>query len=324
MRARLREILRRQAFTLTLMACAAAAVFFPDPFLEWRGHKLIVLAVPTIQLIMYGMGTTLTLDDFVGVVRRPWSVAVGAVLQFTVMPLTALMVAKILGFEGELAAGMVLIGSVAGGMASNVMAYLAKANVALSVTMTCVSTLISPLATPLIMKLLAGSYIEVDVFGMMVAMVKIVVLPITAGLVTRLAFRRQFAEHKVGMDRVLTAISMAAICANLAITIAPNHDRIASAGLLILLSAVLHASLGYSLGYFAAKLLGKVLPIDERDARTISIEVGMQNGGMASALAVDVLKSAVAALPPNAACMCMSVLGAILADFWSKRPPQDK
>ena len=314
--------LKRQAFALAIVACAALAFLWPPLFLEWFGFKLIALSAPTIQLIMFGMGTTLTAKDFEGVVKAPWGVAVGAVLQFSVMPFAALLVARLLGFEGELAAGMVLIGSVAGGMASNVIAYLAQANVALSVTMTCVSTLLSPFVTPFLMKTLAGTYVEIDAVAMMVAMLKIVIVPVLAGLLVRRAFRRQFAEHRKAADTVLTGISMVAVCFNLAITLAPNHDNIAAAGLVILLSSVLHTAVGYSLGYFLSRLLGKVLPIDERDARTIAIEVGMQNGGMAAALAVDVLKSAVAALPANAAALWMNVSGSMLANYWSKRPPQ--
>ena len=176
----IRAFLRRQAFALAIVTCAVSAFLFPGWYDAWFGFKLMPFVGPSIQMIMFGMGTTLTLGDFLRVAKTPWSVATGVVLQFSVMPFAALGVAKLLGFEGELAAGMVLIGSVAGGMASNVIAYLARANVALSVTMTCVSTLLSPFVTPFLMKTLAGAYVEIDTLRMMFEMLKIVILPVGA------------------------------------------------------------------------------------------------------------------------------------------------
>ena len=316
--------LRRQAFALAIIACACSAFMFPGWYDSWFGFKLMPFVGPSIQMIMFGMGTTLTLGDFLRVAKTPWSVAVGAVLQFSVMPFAALGVAKVLGFEGELAAGMVLIGSVAGGMASNVIAYLARANVALSVTMTCVSTLLSPFVTPLLMKALAGAYVEIDTVKMMLEMFKIVILPVGAGLIVRLALGKRYEAHKQPIDLVLQAISMFGICFSLVVCVAPNSGRIREAGLVILLSSVLHTAIGYSLGYWLTRLLGRFLPIDERDARTVAIEVGMQNGGMAAALAVNVLHSSVAALPANAAAIWMNLSGSMLANYWNKRPVKEE
>ena len=315
------RLIRRQAFALAIILCAASAYLWPGLYIEWFGVKLTPFVGPSIQLIMFGMGTTLTAADFLRVAKTPWSVAVGAVLQFSIMPIAALGVAKVLGFQGELAAGMVLIGSVAGGMASNVIAYLAKANVALSVTMTCVSTLLSPLVTPFLMKTLAGTYVEIDVAKMMLEMLKIVVLPVGAGWLLRLALGRRYEEHKRGIDIALQAVAMFGICFSLVVCLAPNRDLLAKAGAVIFLSTILHTTVGYSLGYGISRLLGLWLPIDERDARTVAIEVGMQNGGMAAALAVNVLHSSVAALPANAAAIWMNLSGSTLANFWSTRPP---
>ncbi len=314
--------LKRQAFAITIIACALCAVAWPGWFDTWFGVSLKDYVPLSIQLIMFGMGTTLTLKDFESVVKKPWCVAVGAILQFTVMPLAAVLVAKILGFEGELAAGMVLIGSVAGGMASNVIAYLARANVALSVTMTCVSTLVSPLITPLLMKLLAGQYVAVDTVAMLISMLKLVLVPVGAGCVLRVALGRHYDAHKKPIDAALQAVAMFGICYSLVVCVAPNSEKLKAAGLVILLSSVLHTSIGYSLGYWISRFLGKVLPIDERDARTVAIEVGMQNGGMAAALAVGVLHSTVAALPANAAAVWMNLSGSMLANWWNKRPPK--
>ena len=155
-------VLRRQSFGIAVLASAAIAFVFPEAFKEWGGVKLMSLVVPAIQIIMFAMGTTLSLDDFLRVAKRPWAVAIGVFLQFLVMPAVGLLLAKSFGFSGELAAGCVLVGSVAGGTASNVIAFLAKADVALSVTMTCCSTLLSPFVTPVMMKALAGRFVEID------------------------------------------------------------------------------------------------------------------------------------------------------------------
>ena len=316
--------LKRQAFAIAIVLCGASACLWPNWYDTWFGVELKPFVGPSIQLIMFGMGTTLTANDFASVVKKPWCVAVGAVLQFSIMPFAALGVAKVLGFQGELAAGMVLIGSVAGGMASNVIAYLAKANVALSVTMTCVSTLLSPFVTPFLMKTLAGAYVEIDTVKMMVEMFKIVLLPVGAGYVLRRLLGRHYETHKKPIDAVLQAVAMFGICFSLVVCVSPNSERLKEAGAIILLSSVLHTGAGYSLGYWISRLLGKVLPIDERDARTVAIEVGMQNGGMAAALAVNVLHSTVAALPANAAAVWMNLSGSMLANWWNKRPPKER
>ena len=158
---RLVGILKRQLFGVAILVCAAVSFSFPGAFMDWGGVKLTKLVSPAIQVIMFGMGTTLTLADFVRVAKCPWAVATGVFLQFFIMPFVGFSVALAFGFSGELAAGCVLIGSVAGGTASNVIAYLDKANVALSVTMTCCSTLLSPFVTPLLMKIFAGRFVTI-------------------------------------------------------------------------------------------------------------------------------------------------------------------
>ena len=169
-------LLRSQSFGIAILACAAVSFAFPAAFTSWGGVKLTKLVTPAIQVIMFGMGTTLTFADFVRVVKCPWTVATGVFLQFLVMPLVGFALALAFGFSDELAAGCVLIGSVAGGTASNVIAYLARANVALSVTMTCCSTLLSPVATPLLMKVLAGRFVEIDARAMMLSILMIVIV----------------------------------------------------------------------------------------------------------------------------------------------------
>ncbi len=315
------KLLRQQGFALAILASAAVSFAFPQYFREWGGVKLTALVVPAIQVIMFGMGTTLSLADFVRVARRPWAVGLGVCLQFLVMPVVGFALAKTLGFGGELAAGCVLVGCVAGGTASNVIAYLARADVALSVTMTCCSTMLSPLATPLLMKLLAGRFVEIDAVKMMVEILKVVLIPVAAGSLTHWALKRQFDAHKVACDRVLTFVSAAGICYTLLALTAPSRDTFAAAGLAIVVAAVIHNGVGYLSGYWLTRLLGRWLPLGETEARTVAIEVGMQNGGMAGALAIGVLQSAVAALPANVFSIWMNFSGSVLANWWSRRPP---
>ena len=317
------SFLKGQAFGLAILACAAVAFAFPSAFKEWGGVKLLTLVVPAIQIIMFGMGTTLSPDDFLRVAKRPWAVATGVFLQFLVMPLVGYLLAKGFGFSGELAAGCVLVGSVAGGTASNVIAFLAKADVALSVTMTCCSTLLSPFVTPLAMKVLAGRFVEIDTMGMMIEILKVVVVPIAAGALVHRLLKRQFDAHKALCDRVLSVLSMTGICFTILALTAPSRDTFASAGLAIVVAAIVHNTIGYVSGYWLTRLVGRFAHMGEAEARTVAIEVGMQNGGMAGALSVSVLNSPVAALPANVFSIWMNFSGSVLANWWSRRRPKD-
>ena len=315
---RVLAFLRRQAFGIAVLACAATAFAFPSAFKEWGGVKLMSLVVPAIQIIMFGMGTTLSAADFLRVGKRPWAVAVGVFLQFLVMPFMGYFLAKSFGFSGELAAGCVLVGSVAGGTASNVIAFLAKADVALSVTMTCCSTLLSPFVTPFAMKVLAGCFVEIDAMKMMVEILKVVIVPIAAGGVVHALLKRQFDAHKVVCDRILSFISMTGICFTILALTAPSRDTFAAAGVAIVAAAVIHNTVGYLSGYWLTRLVGRFARLGEAEARTVAIEVGMQNGGMAGALSVKVLNSAVAALPANIFSIWMNFSGSVLASWWGR------
>ena len=317
------SFLKGQAFGLAILACAAVAFAFPSAFKEWGGVKLLTLVVPAIQIIMFGMGTTLSPDDFLRVAKRPWAVATGVFLQFLVMPLVGYMLAKGFGFSGELAAGCVLVGSVAGGTASNVIAFRAKADVALSVTMTCCSTLLSPFVTPLAMKVLAGRFVAIDAASMMVEILKVVVVPIAAGALVHRLLKRQFDAHKTLCDRVLSVLSMTGICFTILALTAPSRDTFASAGLAIVVAAVVHNTIGYVSGYWLTRLVGRFAHMGEAEARTVAIEVGMQNGGMAGALSVSVLNSPVAALPANVFSIWMNFSGSVLANWWSRRSEEN-
>ena len=316
------RFLKSQAFAIAILASAAISFAFPEAFDTWCGVKLLKLVVPAIQLIMFGMGTTLSLGDFARVLKRPWAVGIGVFLQFLVMPVVGFVLATLFGFSGELVAGCILVGSVAGGTASNVIAYLAKADVALSVTMTCCSTLLSPFVTPLMMKALAGCFVEIDALKMMSEIIKVILLPVSSGCLVHWLLRGQFERHKTACDMALTVVSVSGICFTLLALTAPSRATFASAGVLIVLAAVFHNTTGYLCGYWLTRLFGRWLPLGEREARTVAIEVGLQNGGMAGALAVSVLNSTTAALPANVFSIWMNFSGSVLANWWSRRPPR--
>lgn len=304
------------AFTFWVFTLTTWGLYFPAHFTEWGGFELNRLNVPLIQLIMLGMGATLSLGDFARSLKMPQAVLVGMALQFSVMPLLGWGIAVSFGFPDEIAAGIVLIGACSGGVASNVMAFLAKGNVALSVTMTACSTLMAPLMTPLAMQLLAGRFIEIEFVTMMIAVVQLVILPVGAGLV----LNRLLTHKRDMLDRILPGISMAGICFILAIIAAGSRDELLRSGVALLGAALLHNVAGYVLGYLAAGLCR----LKETDRRTVAFEVGMQNGGMAVGLATAVLKSPAAALAPGVFGTFMNVTGSALASWWRDRPPADQ
>ncbi len=301
-------------FTSAVLTCVTAALCFPWLFLTIGGYKLTGLIVPLIQIIMFGMGTTLSVGDFTRVLTMPRGVLVGTVLQFCVMPVTGFTLATLFGFTGEVAAGVVLVGAAPGGVASNVMTYLAGGNVALSVTMTAVSTLLSPLLTPLAMQQLAGRFVPIDAWAMMLSILQMIILPIVAGLV----FNRLLRDQR-WMPRVLPIVSMAAICTIITIITASSRDQLLAVAGALFAVVVLHNGIGFLLGYWGARGLG----LNESDSRTASIEVGLQNAGMASGLAISVLHSSDAGLAAAIFGPWMNAAGSVLASYWRQRPPQD-
>ncbi|HWH80099.1 MAG TPA: bile acid:sodium symporter, partial [Candidatus Binatus sp.] len=180
---RAQENLRGFSFTASVLAFVAAAMVWPRAFGQWFGFDLKLLIVPLVQIIMFGMGTKLSGQDFVRVLLMPRPVLIGVALHFGVMPLTGYTIARIFGFPAEVAAGVILIGSVSSGVASNVIVYLARGNVALAVTITACSTLVSPLMTPILMKTLAARLVPIDFFAMMIEVFNMVIVPVLAGLV---------------------------------------------------------------------------------------------------------------------------------------------
>jgi BASS family bile acid:Na+ symporter len=299
-------------FTLWVLAFGASAWFFPGLY-TWslRGWEPKHAILPLVQVIMFGMGVTLTFEDFGRVLKMPHAVLVGLVCQYTIMPLAAWTFAGAFRLPSEVAAGLILIGSCPGGVASNVIAYIARVNVPLSVTMTACSTILSPLLTPRIMQLLAGQYVPIDIGEMTIGIVQMILVPVLLGLLANRYARRLVQKFTA----VLPAVAMFSICAIIAITIALAQADLITVGLALFGAAACHNAAGYALGYSAARLLG----LDRRDSRTVAIEVGMQNGGMATGLALNVLKSPAAALGSAVFGPWSAVTSSLLASCWNRR-----
>ena len=300
-------------FTFAVLAVGSLAVAHPQFFISWGGFDLKRTIAPLVQVILLGMGLTLTLGDFHRVLTMPKAVFIGIGLQFAVMPLGGLLFAWLFGLTGEVATGLILIGSVPGGMASNVVTLLARGNVPLSVTMTACSTLLSPLLTPLAMKLLAGTYVAIDAWAMMQSILTMVIAPLLAGL----AIQHFLPAAAARLARVLPVVAMAGICAIIGITIASSRDQLLTVGLALFGAAACHNAVGYALGYGLARRAG----LDRTDARTVAIEVGMQNGGMATGLAFGVLKSPAAALGAAVFGPWSAITASVLASWWARTPP---
>ena len=256
-----------------VLAAAVVALVVPSAF---SGIKPTVIN-PLLGVIMFGMGMALRLEDFKIVFSRPKDVIIGCVAQFTIMPLLAWGLAKAFQLDEALAVGVVLVGCCPGGTASNVITYLAKGDLALSVGMTGVSTLLAPLLTPLLTWALAGKSVDVDVVGMLLSILWVVILPIVAGLVVK-GLWPKFTER---MTAYLPAVSSLAIAFIVLIIISANAQKLLMGGMVIILVVVLHNLCGLSLGW----LIGKLLRLPDAKRRAISIEVGMQNSGLASSLA---------------------------------------
>ena len=259
---------------------------------------------PLLGIIMFSMGLTLKPVDFALVAKRPLPVLIGVIAQFVIMPLIALLVVWVLQLPAEIAAGVILVGCAPGGTSSNVVSYLSRGDVALSVTMTSISTLLAPIFTPLLTLWLAGQYMPLNAADMAVSIVQVVLIPVVGGLVLRLIFPTLIGK----VLPLLPWISVIAISLIVAIVVAGSRDKILEAGLLVLAAVIIHNTLGYSLGYLAAKFTGQ--PAAAR--RTTAIEVGMQNSGLAAGLASQYM-SPMSALPGAIFSVWHNLYGALLA-----------
>ena len=266
---------------------------------------------PLLGVIMFGMGLTLRAEDFRIVFSRPKDVIIGCLAQFTVMPLLAWLLARIFSLDEALTVGVMLVGCCPGGTASNVITYLAKGDLALSVGMTGVSTVLAPIATPLLVWLLAGQTVDVNVVGMLLSILWVVILPIVAGLVVKRLWPRQTAKATA----FLPALSTLAICAIVLIVISANAGKLMSGGLVIVLVVMLHNVCGLGIGYGIGRLLG----LSTAKRRAISIEVGMQNSGLASSLAtLHFAAYPMATIPGAVFSVWHNISGAIVARLFAR------
>jgi BASS family bile acid:Na+ symporter len=369
--------LRPYQFTAWVIAAVVAGLVFPEAILHPGGldlrNKWIMLSI--IQLVMFGMGTQMSLRDVASLKNLSYAVVAGFCLQFTIMPLVGYGLATASGLPPEIAAGVVLIGSCSSGLASNVMNYLAGANLALSITLTALTTMLAPVVTPMWMKLLAGRMVEVSFLAMMVEILKVTIVPLAAALLddylkhASAAGRRAvwtiaaigaawlgfltaggwdwlaaqlgetgetaaglvgfvlgafvvgvvyhlLAKRLPGLTRLMPACSMFGIVFFTAVTTAAGRDSLLAVGWLLLVVAMAHNTLGYVLGYW----LSRALRLDKTSARTVSIEVGLQNGSMATGVAASLGMLGTMGLAAAIFSPWMNVSGSILANYWRRRP----
>lgn len=360
------------SYTVMIFAAVTVSMFYPSPFIKWGDFEVKNTIVPLLQVIMFGMGSQMSFRDFAGVIKMPRGVLLGLVCQFTIMPVIGFTIASSFGFPPEIAAGIVLVGSSPSGLASNVMSFIAKANLALSVTLTAFATMLAPLVTPSLMKLLAGQFVPIDFWSMMLSIINIVILPIVAGLTFNAiaygkenknsigyqllvyfliitgkniilyqtsgeSFDEAFVQlikdiawflilpvaggyvfkaiakgSKAYLDKALAFISMAGIAIIITVITAAGRDSLLEIGLLLILACLIHNTAGYFLGYWICKFAR----MDEKSCRTIALEVGMQNGGLASGIALEMGKVATIGLAPAVFGPMMNITGSSLATWW--------
>ncbi len=297
-----------QWMAIIVLGMAAVALLAPAPV----SAVLKTSYVNTLLgIVMFGMGLTLKPADFKVVFSRPKDVIIGCIAQFTIMPLLAFLLCKVFSLPTELAVGVILVGTCPGGTSSNVMTYMSKGDVALSVGMTSVSTILAPFLTPMLTLLYAGQSVDVNVMNMFMSIVKVVIVPIVLGfLINR--FLPKVAEAIVD---ILPLISTTAIVAIVGAVVAANAAKIMTCGLLIVAVVILHNLLGYAVGYG----VGKVLKLDTTKCRAISIEVGMQNSGLATSLAgAHFAQYPLATIPGAVFSVWHNISGAILANIFLK------
>ena len=309
------KFLKGLSYTVMIIGVVSFAMYHPQYFVTIGDFKLSALIIPLLQIIMFGMGTELSLKDFANVVRMPRGIIVGVVFHYLIMPLLGFSIAKLFNFPNEIAAGIILVGCCPSGLASNVMSYLARANLALSVSVTTISTLLAPFLTPLLLQWLGGGFVQIDFWAMVWDITKIVIIPIVAGL----AFHYLMHGRFNWLDKIMPVLSMGGIAVILAIMVAAGRDNLLKVGALLLLATFLHNIAGFFLGYWSARLFR----FHERDCRTIALEVGMQNAGLATGLALTMGKIATAGLAPAIFGPVMNVNGSSLASWWHNHLPKD-
>lgn len=293
---------------IIVLIVAALSLFFPKSVSFIKTSYVNYL----LMIVMFGMGLTLKFEDFKVVFTRPNDIIIGAIAQFTIMPLLAFLLSLIFKLPTELAVGVILVGTCPGGTSSNVMTYLAKGDVALSVGMTSVSTILAPFATPLLTLLYAGQRVNVNAVNMFISIVQVVIIPIGLGFIINRFFHK-FTNH---IKEILPLISVLAIVSIVAAVVSANSSRLMQVGYLIIIVVILHNCLGYLLGF----TVGKLLRLDNSKCKAISIEVGMQNSGLATSLAATHFASMPLATVPGAIfSVWHNISGSIVANIMSSK-----
>lgn len=303
--------IRQMSFTIWVLAAVSIGMFYPEYFQSIGDFKFTSLIVPLIQLIMFTMGTEMSIKDFEGVIKTPKAVMIGLISHFTIMPVVGITLAISFDFPPEIAAGVVLMGSVPSGVTSNVLAFIAKANLPLSVTIASISTLVAPFMTPFLMKILAGQFVEIEFIPMMVHVVEIIIVPIVLGLIVNKLIRNWVKW----LQAYMPFISMIGVLMMLIVIVSSGRDALLNIGPLLFLASIIHHSTGYLLGYWSGRLMG----LEEASCRTISLEVGMQNGGLASGIALQMGKVATVGLASAISVPWMTISGSLLANWWRNK-----
>ncbi|PZP25488.1 bile acid:sodium symporter family protein [Pseudomonas kuykendallii] len=296
------------SFALWVLAFALLAFFFPDAF-----KPLAVAIVPLLGLVMFGMGLTLKAADFAEVARHPWRVLLGVVAHFVIMPGMAWLLCALLRLPAEIAVGVILVGCCPSGTASNVMTWLSRGDLALSVAIAAVTTLLAPLLTPALIWLLASAWLPVSFAALFWSILQVVLLPIALGVIAQ----RLLGPRVQRVEEVLPLVSVVSIVIIVAAVVAASQAKIAESGLLIMAVVILHNGFGFLLGYFTARLFG--LPLAQR--KSLALEVGMQNSGLGAALA-SAHFSPLAAVPSALFSVWHNISGALLST-WFRRMPED-
>ncbi|AWB09987.1 bile acid:Na+ symporter, BASS family [Thermodesulfobium acidiphilum] len=297
-------------FTLWVIIFALLAFYNPD-FFKWLLPYISIL----LGIIMFGVGITLDLKDFGQIIKQPKNVIIGVLLQFIIMPLLGFGIVLLFKLPYQLAAGVVLVGCVPSGTASNVMTLIAKGDVLLSVTVSSLTTLLSPFVTPYLYYWLAGTWIPINPNAMFIDIFKIIIVPIILGFLIRIFLG---AERAKAISYFLPSISVFAIVLIISAVVAVTRDRLLLVAIPIVIVVVMHNSLGYLFAYLFSKYL---FGMTEKQARAISFEVGMQNSGLSTVLAMKFL-TPIAALPSIVFSVWHNISGSMLANFWSQRDPE--
>jgi BASS family bile acid:Na+ symporter len=363
------------AYTVWILVAVSAAMFYPHAFQSIGDFQLKRVIVPFVQLTMFGMGAHMSFNDFKGVIMMPKGVVIGVFCHFIVMPLVAFGLSHLFPFPAEIAGGVILIGCVSSAMASNVMSYLAGANLALAITIGSVSTILSPFVTPFLMQWLGGQYVEIDVAHMMIDITKMIIIPVVAGFIFNMFYYGNTTKRMIGIqlfcfalvmivtnvvlafithadlptfllstfysflwfyllpmaaamlfkrsqnitrqmiESSLSFAAMLGIVINTVVITASGRDNLLAVGGLLIITCLIHNLAGLSLGYFLAMLFG----LPEKDRRTIAFEVGMQNGGVATGLALQMGKVSTVGLASTIFGPLQNVTGSALANWFRKK-----